>query len=566
MFFAHPVRNLKRLRDVQAILLRYGFDFLFESEEIKQIRDTLGRGFKRKAAATAPLPERARLMIEELGPTYIKLGQILSSRSDLLPPNWRESLSKLQDNVPPFPFTEARDTIEEDLGKPLSEIFLDFDPQPIAAASIGQVHRARLLNGDQVVVKIRRPRIVPQVQSDLEIIREISKQVESRTRWGRNYAVDSIMEEFHHTILLEMDYRNEASNAIRLRRILADVPGVHVPYIYWGLSSERVLTMEYIDGLKVTDIARLDQAGVDRKKLADSFIRSIFKQLLIEGFYHADPHPGNLLVRPEDQTLVYIDLGMMGSLLPEQRQILGDIIRSMLRRDSMDVTRLVLEVGIPFDKVDEKSLCRSIDQLINRYLELSLEDISFATLVSEILVVIIKHSIRLPSEFSLALKTIVQAEEVARTLDKKIVIIDLARSISQQLILQAITPAKIMDQFNDGVREFSRLRKVVPRALESILKQIESGTFTVAVDVPDFENITHSILVIANRLTAGLVVTGMVIGSAIAMGTSPEKTWAFIPILGIIGFIASLLLGGLLVWGVARDIISAGRKRRRKKF
>jgi ubiquinone biosynthesis protein len=566
MLFARPIRNLQRWRYVQAVLLRYGFDFLIEREELKEVREVLSKRFKLpgRDLIGKSLPERARLMLEELGPTYIKLGQILSSRSDILPKDWVAELSKLQDMVPSFSFEQVKQIIEEDLGKPLEEVYLEFDPVPIAAASIGQVHHARLMSLDEVVVKVRRPGVVPQVQSDMEIIRELVRLIEARTSWGKRYGVVSILEEFHRTLTLEMDYRNEATNAIRLRKALASTPRVRVPYIYWDLTSERVLTMEYINGVKINDIEQIDAAGVNRSELAELFIKSIFKQLLIDGFFHADPHPANLFVDLEDHSLVYLDLGMMGRLLPDQRQMLSDIFRSILRRDSQDVMRLVMTIGKPFQRVDENSLTRSIDHIINRYLEVALEDISFAALIAEILNVIFSHGVRLPSELSLAFKTIMQGEEVARNLDRKIVILDIARTASQQALLQTLNPANILDQINDAIREFYRLRKVVPRAIESILKQFEAGTFKVSIDIPEFHHLTHSLLIIVNRLTVGLIIIGMLIGSALAMGIPRNQTWGIVPILGVVGFMLAMLFGGILVWSVVRDIFTEIRREKKR--
>jgi len=566
MFLARPVRNLRRWRDIQVILLRYGFDFLIEQEELAEVRALLMKRFKLRGSEylSLSLPERVRLMLEELGPTYIKMGQILSSRSDLLSPEWRNELARLQDEVPSFPFDVVRTIIQEDFGRPIEDLFFSFDENTLAGASIGQVHRAVLMNMEKVVVKVRRPDVIPQVQSDLEMIHELARLVENTTTWGKRYGVVSIIEEFTRTLMREMDYRNEATNAIRLGKILSGMQGVHVPHIYWHLTSERVLTMEYIDGIKVNNLEALNEIGADRIQLADSLVQSLFKQLLVNGFFHADPHPGNLLVDLKDHSLVFIDLGMMGSLLPEQRRILGDIVHSLLRRDSEDVTRLVMSIGTPFEKVNEHLLMREIDFIINRYLDVALEDVSVAALIGEVLSIVFKSGLRLPSEFSLALKTIMQGEDVARTLDQKIVIVDIARTAAQQLLIDFLNPKKFVDQVNDVLRELLRLRKIIPRALESILHQLESGTFTVAIDIPDFENIINSLIIIATRLTAGWILVGMLIGSALAMSTSPGGK-GIIPILGMIGFVAALIFGAILVWSVVHDILITNRRKKRKK-
>lgn len=560
----HPTRNIRRLVEVQATFVRYGFDFLFEATELRRIRALMGKRFRKAGAETLQLstPERLRLIIQELGPTYIKLGQILSSRSDLLPDEFTRELSMLQDQVPPVPFDQVEQVIQYEFKKSIPEVFLDFEPQPFAAASIGQVHYAKLFDGTPVVVKVQRPDIRSQVESDIEIMRTLVRLVESTNGWVRRYGLSEIFEEFARTLDRELDYRNEASNADHLRRLMMPQHRVRIPIVYWELTTERVLTLERFDGIKINDLAALDAAHIDRSELARIFINSLLTQMLLEGFYHADPHPGNLLVDPEDETLVYIDLGMTGRLLAEQRQALEDIILAIMRRDSTDVARIVMTIGTPFQKVNERSLLYSIDHIINRYLEVSLEQIQFATLLKEILSAIFRHNIRLPSEYSLAVKAILQGEQIARQLDPKISIAEVAESVSRRIILQRIAPENMLDVLRDTTREFYRLRSVMPRAMESIIRQLAEGKLVIGLDIPMFKWIVNSILVIANRLVAGLIITGMLIAAAIIMNIFSGRLSLFLQILGAVGFIVAFLLGGTMVWSVITEI---RRHERRKK-
>jgi len=561
MNFLPPVRNWQRWREVQAVLLRYGFDLLIDQEEIQEVRRllreklhvTIGEFSERS------LPERVRMMLQDLGPTAVKLGQILSSRSDFLPADWVSELSSLQDAVPPFPFEQVREIIQGDLHRSLEELFLEFDPEPIAAASIGQVHRAVLPNLNRVVVKVQRPGIAPQVHADMEILRELARLLEDRTAWGRQYGVTAIIDEFARSMNFEMDYENEATNADRLRRNMASQPGVHVPYIYWELVTPHILTMEEVQGIKATDLARLDEAGVNRVQVADVFIHSIFHQILIDGFFQADPHPGNLMIEPGDGTLVYIDLGMMGSLLPEQRQQFGDLVQAVLRRDSREVVRRVLVIGTPYKPVRESSLRREVDHIINRYLEASLDRFSFSMLLREVLTVIFREGVRLPSDLTLAIKTLIQGEEVARTLDPRIQIVDILQSISQQILLQNLDPRNWVYQLGGSLREALRLMEALPRATETLLKQIEAGALRVGLDIPDFRQQVDHLYTISNRMTAGLIIAGMIIGSSIAMSVSPDHSWSFIPVLGVVGFVLSMTIGLALVWSVFMDLWRVSR-------
>lgn len=563
MNFTRPVRSLIRWRDVQAILLRYGFGILIDQEDIQEVRRILREKFRIRIGDMdgRPPQERVRLMLEELGPTYIKLGQILASRDDLFGPDWTAEFSKLQDSVPPFTLDQVYKIIQEELGKPVEEIFLEFAREPIAAASLGQVHKAVLLNLQPVMVKVQRPGIRPQIDSDLEIIRQIARQIENRTALGKRFGMIAVVEEFSRTLNEELDYRNEAANADRLRKNMMNLSGVHVPYVYWEYVTERLMTMEAIDGIKVNDLPALDAAAIDRSEVANTLIRSIFQQLLIDGFYHADPHPGNLLVHPETGVLNYIDLGMMGSLLPEQRQALGDLVNAILSRDSLEFVRLLLSLGKTLQPVNEYRLRRSIDHILHRYLEASLGKISFARLLSETLITIYQNGIQLPGEMVLAIKTLIQGEDVALRLDPNLAILDICKTISQQLLWQRLNPQSLLLGAASSLRETLRLARSLPRATEILLKQIEDGALRIGLDIPDFTKTVNHAYVITNRLAAGVIIAGMIIGSSFAMGVSPSESWFVIPILGIIGFSISMLIGGLLVWSVFIDLWRSHRRK-----
>ncbi|HPH94988.1 MAG TPA: AarF/ABC1/UbiB kinase family protein [Anaerolineaceae bacterium] len=537
---------------------------LFDQEQIRELRQLFKDRLHLRLGEfnDRSLPERLRLMLEELGPTYVKLGQVVSSRTDLLPPDWIAELKKLHDAVPPFPYEQVRQTFIEDLGAPPEILFAEFDPVPVAAASIGQVHRARLLNGQPVVVKVQRPGIHDVINADIEMISRLARLVEARTAIGRKAGLRDIVAEFALSLNEEMDYHNEATNADALRHNLRKAPRIHVPYIHWDKVTTRILTMEAVEGIKIDDMEALKAAGVDLKLLAEDMIKSIFQQLLIDGFFHADPHPGNLFVIPETNTLVFIDLGMTGRLLPEQCEQISKIVRALVDRDSKEIVRLMLLVGVPYQNVDEKALRRAVDRMIGRYLNASLSSISFSQLVSDVLKVVFEHGIRLPGEFSLGVKVLLQAEGIAFQLNPDIQIVDVATMIWRQVALKRLDPRYWLDRGSDDAHEAIRMIDSVSHSSEAILKQIEKGALKVGVDLTDLD--MDQIFIITNRMTGSLVLVGMLIGSALAMGVSPNQSWNFIPLLGVIGFIASMALGGSLVWMVFIDLLR-GRKRRKKE-
>ncbi len=552
----NPVRNLQRWRQVQSILLRYGFDVLIDQSEIKEARRFLHEKLHLSIGEfdDRSMPERVRLMLQELGPTYVKLGQMLSSRSDLLPEAWVRELTKLQDDVASFAQAQVRQVIQEELGAPPEELFAWFEPAPIAAASIGQVHRALLADQQAVVVKVQRPDIGPQIRADMEILREIARVIEARSALGRHYGVKGIVEEFARSLDDELDYRNEGRNAERLRRNMAAINGVHVPFIYWRLTTARVLTMEWVQGNKITDLEALSLTDLDPQALADTFIRSMLKQVLIDGFFHADPHPANVFVDPDSGALVFLDLGMMGQILEEQRTELGNLVLAIKRQDAQEIVRVALTIGSAYGPVQEIKLRRELDRLLDRYLTAALSEISFAQLINEVLTLLFAHHVRLPHDLTLAVKALVQAEEIARTLDPEIQIIEVARAVAQQIIWQRLDPRTFLLRLPKNVRETLRLLRALPEAAEQLLKQVQRGKLVVELDAPDLSERAHDFYVVANQLALALVLLGMTIGSAIAMSASPEIAWGIVRALGVVGFILAMGLSAGLAWRVLRAL------------
>ncbi|MCD4752656.1 MAG: hypothetical protein K8R40_06265 [Anaerolineaceae bacterium] len=564
-----PIRNIRRWRELQAILFRYGFDFLADTTEIKNIQTTLQSlnlpfSLPETSLTELSVPERVRRMLQDLGPTYVKLGQILSSRSDFLPDSWIKELQKLQDAVPPFSFEIVERTIKEELGS-IKDVFLFVDPEPIAAASIGQVHYAILNDFKQVVVKVQRPDIENKIKSDLDFVMDFAKLVWNSTDWGKKYGAISIAEELIRTLMDELDYNIEGTYADRLRRNMEKFDDITVPRIYWEFTTKRILTMEAIDGIKINDIENINALDLDRKKVARVFIHSIVHQAFIDGFFHADPHPGNLMIDKETKKLVYLDTGMMGSLLPEQRDQLGEIVHATIRRDTEAILHLASNLGTPFQPIDEQKLRRDMDHLINLYLEAPLERIEVSRLLSDILTLIFESGIRLPPVLGMAAKALLQGEDVARTLYPEIQVIEVMRDVSLQIYLNRFQPEKTFWSVLGTARDFQQLIKVLPRSLINILSDLDSGKLKIGIEVIDLKDIISNVLVIANRLIVGVVLLGMMIGSALAMGVSPENTYTVIPILGVIGFILSIGIALLMIVQVWSAIGAARRSGRRRK-
>jgi len=362
------VENI-RLKQAYDIIRRYSIDILVGMTPLAGFRRFMQRMLypsKRILAEENP-PKAVRLMLQDLGPTFVKLGQMIASRSEILPVEWKQEFSKLHSEVDPFSCEEAQRIIKEELGSSPESIYTKFDQEPFAAASMAQVYRARLPAGDEVVVKVERPDIDVTVRGDLDVMRNFVSTLERRAKWARNFGFSGMVEEFAENVIQELDYENEAYNARRLKQAMSDFEYVSVPTIYADYCTSNVLTMEYMQGVKITDKESLDAAGIVREKLVRAFIRVINKQVMIDGFFHGDPHPGIVLVDLKTEHIIFLDLGMLGHLTDEERLALFDVIWSLKNSDSQNLTKILLRLSTQNKEIDESELQQDIDRPVQRY-------------------------------------------------------------------------------------------------------------------------------------------------------------------------------------------------------
>ncbi len=539
----HPVRNLQRLWQTQSIFLRYGFDILVNQDG----RDNLPTPTRKDIPDVTNLsqPEKIRLMLEELGTTYVKLGQIAGSQYSALPKEISLELEKLQDETAPFPADEAVSLIEKELGAPIGDLFDHFEREPFAAASIAQVHRARLPDGTDVVVKVQRPSIRETIEADLEIMQVTANVLENTL--GRNRGLMEIAEEFRVSLLGELDFRNEGRNADRLHNNLEPIYNVGVPMIYWRYVSEKVLTMSFIDGVKVSDVAALASAGLKTPDLADRFTEAMSKQILLDGFFHGDPHPGNVIVNPKNGQITFLDLGMMGYLDEESRRELGNMMIALQEPDTRELVRIALRLGVTFKEVDRRALRRQLEHILNRYMVASLSQVSFADMMYEMMNTFFDYGVRLPPELTLAIKSLIQTQEIASTLNPDLQMSDIANTVSDQLFWEQLKPSVVQERLNETTAEILRLAPIASDAVERVLREAKSGKLTIQIDTSDLQMQLESLSENNKRITVGLTVAGMAIGSAIAMSVNPQEAWSFIPLLGVVGFTVSIGVGAWLV-------------------
>jgi len=552
-------RIAENLRTAQIldIIMRYTKDIAVDASPLSRFRffmeDLLYRDVDQLQELT--MPEKVRYMLQELGPTFVKFGQIVSSRAENLPPEWQEELDKLQSNVPPFSYESVRNIIIAELGAPPEELFANFTEEPFAAASTAQVHRASLHDGSEVVVKVQRPNIDITVKADLNVLRDLSTQIQRKQEWARNIDLRGLVYEFADGIMYELDYRNEASNARLLARNMQDFPEIHIPTIYGEFSTAKVLTMEFVDGVKINQVREIDAAGIERVPLAEVFVNAFMKQTLFDGFFHADPHPGNVLVDLDTGQIIFLDMGLMGELNRNQRMALADLLISMQQKDGYGLGKAAIKLSkpIPGHTIDEKAFLEAMERFADRFLKV--EDADLSIIISSLQDTIRKYGMRLDSDFTLVIKTLMQAESIVHTLVPTM-------SITEQATKSVVTLARSQydtDQISEIIRtQVTRsAREVVyrlPTLVEATTKwldQYEKGRFEVHIDIGDLdeqvEEFSRGFNQAVNRLVMGLVLAGWIVGSAIASSFEGEFGGFDLSKLAFYMFVAGGIVGAFVV-------------------
>jgi len=505
--------------------------------------------------AATSVPVRIRRTLEELGPTYIKLGQILSTRPDILPPRVISELSKLLDTAPPAPVSEITAVIEQELGGPIDRWYGSFSPVPIASASIGQVHRATLLDGTEVVVKVQRPGVQETIRSDLSLLATQARFLEGRSATLRAYRVLEIVEEFSQMLRDELDYSAEGRNADTLRRKVA-AEDVLVPEVYWDLTTSRVITLAYLDGLKLTETERLEAQGYDLATIAERVVRVYLRQVFVHGIFHADPHPANILICADKIGLV--DLGAVGYLTPQMKQTLGDLLLALVRQDADEMVHIVIRMGATGPDIDRDALRRAVQRLTARYYGSSLESVPVPQFLDDVMTLAFKHHVRLPADMALLARTVVVLEGVASSLDPSLVLATLVEPFAVRLMKERVSIKRSLLEGVQTLRQLESLLHLLPRRVDALTEQLERGELTVGVDVRRLAPALRRLDAIANRLSFSIIVAAIIVGSALAMTAGEEATFS-LPFTSIdlpipqIGFIMAGLLGAWLLFSMVRS-------------
>jgi ubiquinone biosynthesis protein len=519
------ISRSERYRRIVSVLIDEGFGTFVDQLGLKAPWLSSLRGSRPAGSEASLSPEqRLRRTMERLGPTFAKIGQMLSVRPDLIPPSYAAELARLQDEMAPFPFEQVRVEIEETFGEPLGDLYAEFDETPAAAASIGQVHMAVLLDGTPVAVKVQRPEIHDVIEADLDILRTQARRIQGRTDIGRRYDVVGLVDEFARVIHEECDYVHEGENAERLARQFAEDETVHFPKVYWERTSSTVLTLERIDGFPFNRLDELDRHGIDRVEAARRGIVCYYEQIFMNGFYHADPHPGNVFALA-DGRVAFTDFGRCGALSDHGRTLVADLLVSIIDQDPEGAVDVLLEVSGGVADVDVVGLQRDVATLIAKYYDLQLHEVDSRELVVEIMSLVGKRGLTMDSEFALLLTTLATLQALGTAVDPQFHFVESVQPFAQRLVEEQMKPAAVAKGFFSTVRRSFKAFQTFPDALTKALRRVGDGDLRMTVRPAGFDPLMSRVEQSIDRLAFALVVSAFVVGFSTLLARTVLPWW-----------------------------------------
>ncbi len=545
-------RHIRRYREIATILARHGWGWFVQRIGLAE---HLGRRIPKHHVEA---PTHLREVLEELGPTFIKLGQMLSTRPDILPQSYIAELEKLQDTAPTLPFEEVRSVIESEFGAGVDEIYAEFDTVPIAAASLAQVHGAKLIDGTPVIVKVQRPHIEEQIETDIEIIYKRVQFAEKHWERAKTYGLTELVDEFASILREELDYTREARNTDRLREVLSRHKRVKVPLVYWKYTTKRVLTLERLEGTKITDVVHESNLRHDPAELAARLASLFVEQVFVDGFFHADPHPGNILVTT-DGTIQLVDCGQVGRIDPETK---AAIVRMLIAFEHQDVRAFadeILFLGIAEKDVDVRRLTTDLDRVLRAYYGMPARAVNMGQLLKLVLNVSAKHKVRLPASFAVLGKVLATIDGICRRLDPNLNFTEIAQSyvgkaVRKELVFEGSTA--------ELYRALVAMRSLVvslPEQVSRLMRKVVEGHLRIEFKHEGLGEVTEALRAASNRIAIALIVAAIIVGSSLIVASSggPMPGWLGIPSLGMLGYLLASIFG---VWLIVSIIRSAKHK------
>ncbi|NIA19647.1 MAG: ubiquinone biosynthesis protein UbiB [Xanthomonadaceae bacterium] len=553
-------RNIKRYRQIIGVFISYGFGGIIEQLNIDYYL-ALGKNIitlnqsGRKKLIRYSNAQRFRMVLEELGPTFIKLGQLISTRHDFIPPEVIKELKKLQDEVPPFAYEKVVTVIETSLGAEIHQVFPEFIVEPVAAASISQVHKARLVSGEEVAVKVQRPGIAATIETDIDIMMNLARLISRHVQELRIYDPIGVVREFAKTIRKELDFQIEGRHVDRFAANFKDDPNVFITSIHWDASTREVLTMDWVEGIKIDNLEALIEAGLKPKIIAENGATLILRQVLEFGIFHGDPHPGNLMVLPEN-IIAPLDFGIVGHLDEELKQLVLDLVLAIINRDIRQLTSILSKVGvIDEDLINVRELHADLYDFVDRYYGIPLHQLEVATLIKDFITITSHHHIRFLPDMMLLVKTLVTIEGVGRNLNPDFDMISHASPFVKELLAKRMSPKYLSKVAWRQLRELQDLIKMLPRETQEILKKLSKGKLKIEFEHVGLDPLGKNLDRITNRLSFSLIVSATIVASSLIMLTNTGYMFMGYPVLGIIGYLAA---GGLGFW-LAIAILRSGR-------
>ena len=550
------VRDLGRLQEIAGVLISYGFGDMVRRIGMSAALERTGRMLHwddPEAMAYMAPPERVRCAMQDLGPTFVKLGQVMATRVDLLTPEWTTELGKLQNAVPALPFAQVRPQLVEDLGADPEAVFERLEETPLAAASLAQTHRAWLADGSAVVLKVRRPGIRDTVEADLRLMARLAEIVEERAPDLRRYHPAEVVQQFSASLRRELDFAAEGRNAERIAANFAGHDEVVVPRVYWEWTSERLNVQECLQGIAGTDLAAVDAAGLDRAQLAATGADIVLKMVLEDGFFHADPHPGNIFYLPDGRIGV-IDFGMVGRVSEQRRFQIVQLLHGLVERESAPVADVLMEWGEGGGEVDEARLQADVGAFVDQYRGVPLKDLHMGLMLTDVTTILRDNGLSLPPDLALMIKAFLTLEGMGRQLDPDFDMAGAARPFLQRVVLQRYSPRTLLKRGRRTALDAMELVGDLPRELRRLLRTARRGRLHMQVEVTSLKAFGEQVDRAANRLTMGVITAALVVGSSIVMnsaGGGVSSRWLLA--LGVLGFVGAGLIGLWILLSIWRS-------------
>lgn len=551
------MRDLPRLHEISSVLIRHGLGDLVRRLGIGTLLERAGQILQWGEAGTGTglePPQRIRLALEELGPTFVKLGQVMATRVDVFPPQWIAEFEKLHSEVPPVPFEALLPELEKALGRSPFEVFRDLETRACASASIAQVHRARLQDGAPVVLKVRRPGIRQKVEADLRILTYLAGLIEAELPEARRYQPEQIAAQFVGSMERELDLSVEARNMERFAKNFARHPYVVIPRVYWEWTSETLNVQERIDGVPATQLAAVEAAGLDKRVLAARGAEAVLKMILIDGFFHADPHPGNVFYLPGNR-IVIIDCGMVGRLTPPRRNQVVDLLAGLARMDEEPMLEVLLDwAGDAY--VDEAKLAADINELVFNYEDMPLKDIRIGAVLRQFAGIIREHSIVMPADLALMFKALITLEGLGRQYDPDFHIVDHLTPLLRRALAQRLRPAELLRRGRHSLADFVNVMGSVPRDLARLVREARRGKTRIDLDLKRLDDFGQQLDRTLDRVTMGIMTASLVIGSSIVMTVTSGPRVLGLPlftVLGVLGYVVAFFNSVWIIVGIWRS-------------